>query len=65
MPSFSFWIFAVLEFTLKKQLLFWFRTQLDPFWGVWCNDSSKQRQTELKFWPQVVLIVLQIPFKVF
>ena len=30
-------------------------------WGG--NNSSKQCQIELKFLPQVVLIVIQIPFK--
>ena len=29
------------------------------------NNSSKQRQIELNFWPQVVLIVVQMPFKGF
>ena len=60
---------------------FCFRIQLDRFlWGVgdwgggggrWLvagfrdNNSSKQRQIELTFWPQVVLIVVQRPFKGF
>ena len=30
---------------------------------MWGNDSSKKRQIELKFWTQVVLIVVQMPFK--
>ena len=30
------------------------------FGGFWGNKASKQHQTELKFWPQVVLIVVQI-----
>ena len=49
---------------------FWFRTH----WVLFCrvgrresgdNNSSKQRHIELKFWPQAVLIVVQMPFKGF
>ena len=29
------------------------------------NTSNKERQTELIFWPQVVLIVVQMSFEVF
>ena len=29
------------------------------------NNSSKQCQIELRYWPQVVLIILQMPFKRF
>ena len=65
MPIFSFLVFAVLNFTQKKQLFFWFMTLLGPFWWVWGNNSSKQCQIELIFWPRGVLIVLQMPFKVF
>ena len=37
-----------------------------PILGVFVgNSSSKQRLIELKFWPQVVFIVVQIPFKAF
>ena len=32
-------------------------------WGG--NNSSKQCQIELRYWPQVVLIILQMPFKRF
>ena len=64
MLSFSFWVFAVLNFTKKKQLLFWFMT-LGPFWWVWGNNSNKQLQIELKSWPRGVLIVAQMPFKAF
>ena len=33
--------------------------------GFGDNNSSKQRQIELSFWPQLVLIVVQMPFKGF
>ena len=65
MSSFISWVFSVLDFTQKKQHFLWFRTQLDPFWGSWDNNSSKQRPIELKFWPQVILIAAQMLFKAF
>ena len=52
----------------ETTMFFWFRTQLGPFWGFFGggNNSSKQTtQIELKFWPQVVLIVVQIQVKAF
>ena len=65
-PSFSFCVFADIDFTRKKELLF-FGSGLN--WahvgGFWDNNSSKQRQIEMKFLPQVVLIVVQIPSKEF
>ena len=37
-----------------------------PILGVFVgNSSSKQRLIKLKFWPQVVFIFVQIPFKAF
>ena len=65
MPSFSFWVIAVLNFTQKKQLFFWVMTLIDPFQWVWGNKSSRQRKTELRFWPRGVLIAVQMPFKEF
>ena len=60
MPSFSFRLFHVLDFTQKKRLrFFWFRTKLDPFWGrgqVGGNTSSKEHQIGSIFWTQVVPI---------
>ena len=50
---------------IEEIALFWFRTQLGPFLEVWDNNSSKQRQIERKFWPQIVFIVLQMIFKWF
>ena len=35
------------------------------FGGFWGNNSSKRHYIELKFWTQVVLIVVQIPFQAF
>ena len=35
------------------------------FGGFWSNNSSKQHQIELKFWPQVALIVVQTLLKAF
>ena len=35
------------------------------FWREEGNNSSKQHQIELKFWPQLVLIVAQMLFKAF
>ena len=43
----------------------WFTTLFGPFWWVWGNNSIKQHQIELKLWPTGVLIVVQMPFKVF
>ena len=40
-------------------------TLLVPFWWVWGNNSSKQRQIELKFLPREDLIALQMPLKEF
>ena len=66
MPSFSFWVFAVLDFTLKKlQCFFDSGPNWAHFGGFRANNSSKHCQIELKFWPQVVLIVVQMPFKGF
>ena len=31
MPRYGYWVFAILNFTQKKQLLSWFMTSLDPF----------------------------------
>ena len=50
---------------LEETTFFWLRTQLAHFVGVEGNNSSKQRQIDPKFWPQVVLIVVQMPFKGF
>ena len=65
MPSFSFCVFAVLDFTQKKQLFF----GTGPNWAYFGkfdgNTSSKERQTELIFWLQVLLIVLQMSFEAF
>ena len=65
MPSFSFWVFAVSNFTQKEQLFFLFMIVLRQFWWICSSNSSKQRQIELKFWPQRVLIVIQMAFKEF
>ena len=35
------------------------------FGGFGGNTSRKERQIELIFWPQVVLIVIRVPFKNF
>ena len=40
MPSFSFWIFAVLNFTQRKQVFFWLMTLLDQFWWIWGGNSN-------------------------
>ena len=64
MPSFSFWVFAVLNFTQKKQI-FLVYDPVGPFSWVQGNNSGKKRQIELKFWPQAVFIIVQIPFKEF
>ena len=60
MPSFTFWVFAVLDFTQKVQ---------DPigadFGGFGGNTSSKELQIELMFWPQVVLMIVQLTLKAF
>ena len=40
-------------------------TLLVPFCWVWGNNSSKQRQIELKFLPRGDLIALQMPLKEF
>ena len=48
----------------------------DPIAPIWCegggggrgfggNNSSKQRQIELKLWPQVVPMIVQMLFKAF
>ena len=66
MPSFSFCVFAVLDFSQKKQLCFF---GAGPNWAYFGrfdgNTYSKERQIELIFWPQVVLIVVQMSCEVF
>ena len=44
---------------------FWFRTNWFHFEGFQGYNSSKQGQIEVNFWSQVVLIIVQMPFKVF
>ena len=64
--SFSFRVFAVLNFTQKKQLHFFGSgPNRAHFGGSGGNTSSKERQTELIFWLQVVFIVVQFWFKAF
>ena len=66
MPSFSFRVFAVLDCTQKKQLHFFgSRPNWAHFEGFDGNIPSKEHQIELIFWPQVVLIDVQMPFKAF
>ena len=65
MPSFSFWVFDVLDFTQKKQLYFLVQGPIGPIWGFGGNNSSKKLQTELSFWPQVALIVVPMSFETF
>ena len=66
MPSFSFWVFVFLDFTWKKQLLFLVQDRIVSILRLLgSNNSTKQRQTGLKFWPQVVLTVVQMLFKTF
>ena len=54
------------RFYLEEPLCFW---GLGPNCHHFCefggNNSSKRHHIELKFWPQVVLIVVQIAFKAF
>ena len=35
-------------------------TLLDSFWWVWGNNSSKQCQIQVRFWPSGVLIIVQM-----
>ena len=35
MPSFSFWVFGVLDFTQKKQLRFLVKDLIELILGVW------------------------------
>ena len=42
----------------EERTVFWFMTLLGSFWWVWGNNSSKQHQIGLTFWPRGVLIVL-------
>ena len=84
MPSFSFWVFVVLNFTKKNQQRFFFQDPIGPiffifyfvfyfslfylfFWTVSGRGEGTitPGQIEVKFCPQVVLIVVQMPFKVF
>ena len=66
MSSFNFWIFIIFDFGQKKLLRFF---GSGPIWAHFAvfedNNSSKQRLIEPNFWPQVALIVVQIPFKAF
>ena len=66
MPSFSFCVFVVLDFTLEKQLFFFYSV---PNWAhfvaFWGSNSSKQYQIDLNFWPQLLLIIAHIPGKIF
>ena len=65
MPSFSFWVFVILNFTQKKQLFFLVHDPIGSILVGLGNNSSKQCQIELRFWPPGVLISVQMPFKVF
>ena len=61
------------DFSQKKPLRFFGSGPIWAHFGIFFlgggggggNDSYKQRLIELKFWPQVVFIVVQMPFKVF
>ena len=62
----GYWLFSTLF--ERNNYFFWFRTQSGPFCGVFwqllyqaVSDSAEKRLS--RFWPQVVLIILQIPFK--
>ena len=44
---------------------FWFKTNWAHFGWFGDHNNSKQRQIEHKFWPQVVLTVVPMPFKAF
>ena len=62
MPNFSFWVFATLDFTQKKQRFFGSRHSCAHLGDI---NSSEQGQIELKFWPQVDFMVVQIQLKRF
>ena len=49
----------------RNNYVFWFRNQLGPFWGVWVSTSSKECETELIIWAQLVLIIIQMASKAF
>ena len=66
MTSFIFRVFAASDFSQKKPLYFFdsgpFWAQ---FWNLWGNNSSKPCLIERELWSELVLIVLQMPFKAF
>ena len=66
MTSFILRVFAASDFSQKKPLYFFgsgpFWAQ---FWNLWCNNSSKPCLIERELWSELVLIVLQMPFKAF
>ena len=69
-PDAKFYLLGICRSQLYPKetttFFFWFRTQSGPFFGFSkSNNSSRQRQIELKFSPQVVLIIVQISFKIF
>ena len=61
---FGYLLFPTLT-TKKPQRFFGSTPILTHFLVFRGNNSNKQRLTELKFWSQVVLIVVQMPFKAF
>ena len=66
MSSFSFLVFVVFDCSQRKPQRFF---GSGPIWThlevLGANNFSKQRLIGLKFWAQVVLIVVQMPFKAF